>query len=285
MANDKFEFQGKYIIKADLVCVTGLHIGGTEEGVEIGGLENIVIKDPLTDYPYIPGSSLKGKIRGLLEWCVKHKDKIKKDNEEEKEVEQTRVQYMFDKSKKEGKSEAKPCDCGKCDVCIVFGFSADAKAGSLECPSRLTIRDSFPKGTTIYEWKRLMGENIYTEVKMENVIDRITSEATPRPMERVPADSIFEVEMIYDLYKNTDREKMKLIFEGLTLLEDSALGGSGTRGSGKAKFKNFEIKLRSKEYYLTRSPEPVLVDLKGSKTAKDILNKFDEIFKNEEKKK
>jgi len=61
-------FQGKYIITGKIICETGLHIGGTQEGVEIGGIDNIVIRDPLKDTPYIPGSSLKGKLRHLLEW-------------------------------------------------------------------------------------------------------------------------------------------------------------------------------------------------------------------------
>ena len=63
------EFKGKYLIQGKLICETGLHIGGSTEGVEIGGVDNPVIKDPLTEQPYIPGSSLKGKLRHLLEWA------------------------------------------------------------------------------------------------------------------------------------------------------------------------------------------------------------------------
>jgi len=65
----KFQFLGKFIIKGILECVTGTRIGGTQEKFEIGGIDNPVIKDPLTDLPYIPGSSLKGKLRSLLEWA------------------------------------------------------------------------------------------------------------------------------------------------------------------------------------------------------------------------
>src|SRR5512138_1439600 len=61
---------GKLALKAKLKCKTGLHIGGSTTGVEIGGMENPVIKDPLTDKPYIPGSSLKGKLRSLTEWSL-----------------------------------------------------------------------------------------------------------------------------------------------------------------------------------------------------------------------
>src|SRR3990172_7560323 len=62
------QFFGKFVLRGDMLCVTGLHIGGTTTGVEIGGIENPVIKDPRNDEPYIPGSSLKGKLRSLLEW-------------------------------------------------------------------------------------------------------------------------------------------------------------------------------------------------------------------------
>ena len=60
------QFEGKYILRGQIVCVTGLHIGGSTTGIEIGGIENPVIKDPLTEYPYIPGSSLKGKLRNPI---------------------------------------------------------------------------------------------------------------------------------------------------------------------------------------------------------------------------
>jgi CRISPR-associated protein Csm3 len=69
MAQHNFRFQGKFVIKGILECVTGTRIGGTQEKFEIGGIDNPVIKDPLTDLPYIPGSSLKGKLRSLLEWA------------------------------------------------------------------------------------------------------------------------------------------------------------------------------------------------------------------------
>lgn len=51
---------GKYIVTADIELVTGLHIGTSKEEVEVGGLDNPVVKDPFGN-PYIPGSSLKGK--------------------------------------------------------------------------------------------------------------------------------------------------------------------------------------------------------------------------------
>ena len=100
MSNNEYKFNGKYIIKADLRCLTGLHIGGTEEGFEIGGMDNPVIRDPITGYPYIPGSSLKGKMRSLLEWSY---DKVK-----------------IETNNKTKKLNAPPCACGSCDICTTI---------------------------------------------------------------------------------------------------------------------------------------------------------------------
>ena len=140
MSSQVYKYLGKYIIKADLHCLTGLHIGGTDEGFEIGGIDNPVIKDLITGHPYIPGSSLKGKLRSLLEWTTTRKDAVKENNET-KEIERTRVENML--RQKDGKWSAQTCNCGECDVCIVFGTSADTK-GQKE-PTRLSVRDCFPK--------------------------------------------------------------------------------------------------------------------------------------------
>lgn len=269
MSNTNYKFLGKYIIRVDLRCVTGLHIGGTDEGFEIGGMDNPVIKNPITGYPYIPGSSLKGKMRSLLEWA------------------DAKVKFGTDKK---GNPTGKLCDCGTCDICLVFGCSAATEAKE---PTRLTVRDSFPKGLygsegkilpederseTIAEWKANLGEKIYTEVKTENAIDRLTSEANPRSMERVPANSVFEVEMLFDIYKEDDMQKLKKVFEGMTLLEDSSLGGSGSRGSGKVVFENIKTFKRGVAYY-TEGEDEAPVKLNPHKTPRDIHKNFDTLFK------
>lgn len=60
-------FKKNYIIKGEIVCKTGLHIGGSNDNIDIGGTDTVVIRDSVTDLPFIPGSSLKGKLRSLLE--------------------------------------------------------------------------------------------------------------------------------------------------------------------------------------------------------------------------
>ena len=60
-------FKENYIIQGKIVCKTGLHIGGSSDAIDIGGSDNVIIRDPITGNPYIPGSSLKGKLRFLTE--------------------------------------------------------------------------------------------------------------------------------------------------------------------------------------------------------------------------
>jgi CRISPR-associated protein Csm3 len=234
--NLDLEFKGKYIITGRIICETGLHIGGTIEGFEIGGVENIVIRDPLTEWPYIPGSSLKGKLRYLLEWNL---GKI------EKHPKQDIYTAHF---------------CGECDACIIFGPSSDETEIKMKAgPSRLTVRDAFPTKRTVENWEKILGEDVYTEVKTENTIDRVTSEANPRQLERVPAGSEFELEMIFDIYKDSDTQLLKSLFTAMHLLENSYLGGSGTRGSGKVKFADIEIVFRPKVYYFNKTAEQLIL--------------------------
>jgi len=256
-------FQGKYFITGKLVCETGLHIGGTAEGFEIGGLDNPVIKDRLSDYPYIPGSALKGKLRHWLEWSLGENSFTNKPH------------HFI-----EEKASFQPCSCGRCEACVLFGTTPEPPKGYAEVkeqenlgfagihkikeqkdgqevetsyritgPSRLTVRDSFPTTETIARLKQFLGENVYTELKTENALDRVTAEANPRTIERVPAGSEFFFEMIVDIYRDQDKKLINKLFEAMLLLENSALGGQGTRGHGKIKFADVRITYRSLDYY------------------------------------
>jgi len=55
-------------IQGQIELVSGLHIGSGNTEMHIGGTDNPVIKNPVNNQPYIPGSSLKGKMRSLMEW-------------------------------------------------------------------------------------------------------------------------------------------------------------------------------------------------------------------------
>jgi len=220
------QFQANFILKGTISCETGLHIGGTSEGIEIGGLENIVIRDPKTDLPFIPGSSLKGKMRTLLELSYR-------DSSE----------YII-------KNKGEPCKCGKCIPCKIFGSSAPDNKTSKDDdnrqqgPTRLVVRDSF---TTAVK--------LETELKSENTINRITSEAMPRSMERVPRGTEFKFEMIFSVYEDDDYRNFLKLLDSMKLLEDSYIGGSGTRGYGQIQFKDISILKRLAEYYTSGAKE------------------------------
>src|SRR6476659_3207077 len=65
----KLKLAGKLILSGELHCETGLHIGAGKGSLEIGGADNPVVKDAF-GLPDIPGSSLRGKIRSLLEQAL-----------------------------------------------------------------------------------------------------------------------------------------------------------------------------------------------------------------------
>jgi CRISPR-associated protein Csm3 len=245
MAQHNFRFQGKFVITGILECVTGTRIGGTQEKFEIGGIDNPVIKDPLTGLPYIPGSSLKGKLRSLLEWAREAKA----------------VQVPHPKHK-----AFTACHCGECVACRLFGVASDETEVRLKAgPTRLTVRDAFPtgyeailqekeppEGTTVQRWWEMLGEGIGTELKSENFINRLTAEANPRTMERVPAGSEFQVEFVMDVYDaNGDKDLLEALAEAMKLLEHSALGGSGSRGYGRVRFKGLKVEWFPVTYYRT----------------------------------
>ncbi|MFZ2071654.1 MAG: type III-A CRISPR-associated RAMP protein Csm3 [Halobacteriota archaeon] len=237
-------FESNILIKGKIVCLTGLHVGGVAETTEIGGTDSPVILDRLNNVPIIPGSSLKGKIRALLE-------------------------LNTDKYKENG--EVHSCDDLKCPICLIFGRGAteEVKAG----PTRLIVRDAVPIEETKEEWDK--NEDLFhgTEIKGENWINRITSAATPRFIERVPAGSKFDFEMVYSIYqKKEDFDRLKKLFEGMCLLEDSYLGASGTRGYGKIRFEDLEFKQKTKQDYQEGNDWKVVEGAKELKTPSAILS-------------
>ena len=237
------KFVGKYILVSKLECVTGLHIGGSTTGLEIGGLDNPVIKDTTTERPFIPGSSLKGKLRSLLEW-----------------------KWGLIKGTGEKEDKFTPYDCENLSqrdealwLARLFGPHSNTsvvrqKAG----PTRLTVRDSFLTQTTLDDFKLKLGANTYTEVKTENVLDRVTSDATPRPMERVPKGAQFETCMILDVYEmqpdTPSKKLLESLLTALSMLEHSSLGGGGSRGSGQVAFSDIQITWRSAQDYASGNP-------------------------------
>lgn len=229
MSERKIQLKGRAFITFDIVAKTGLHIGGSDAGVEIGGVDKTVIRDKLTNRPYIPGSSLKGKMRSLLE-----KYKGLKQN---KRIGQGFIHTCEDKG-----------EYDDCPVCQVFGVPGELKFST---PTRLVVRDIFLSEDSAKKLENAQTDLPYTEVKTEVSIDRVTSAANPRQMERVPAGAIFDhAEMVFSLYEGEgcsaqkDLERLGVLLEAMQLVEDDYIGGLGSRGSGKVAFTNIRVSLR-----------------------------------------
>lgn len=206
-------------ITATLVLRSGLHIGAGKDAIEIGGIDSPVVKNPFTLEPYIPGSSVKGKLRSLLEWTLDC-------------IEDNGAVWGSDK---EGFKSGKYTTTDP--ILRIFGTThKEWTAG----PTRLTVRDVHMER----DWaEKILDQGLgLTEEKTEVSIDRIQGKAAamgPRRMERVPAGARFELEMIFRVFAidgdngETDRACLNRLLEGLKLMERDALGGSGSRGYGR----------------------------------------------------
>ena len=208
-------------IKAKLVLQTGLHIGAGDSEMHIGGIDNSVIKHPLTQSPYIPGSSLKGKIRTLLEWrsgAVQSAPLTLKD---------------ISKNPEEVKN-----------ILRLFGISGDTKNSEQEVAEIGVSRLAFWDCALNEAWEKAIRDDnqLLTEAKSENTIDRITSTAgNPRQTERVPAGAEFDFKLTLRQFEGDKPELLDLVLKGLKLLELDSLGGSGSRGYGKVKFTELTV--------------------------------------------
>ena len=208
-------------IKAKLVLQTGLHIGAGDSEMHIGGIDNSVIKHPLTQSPYIPGSSLKGKIRTLLEW--------------RSGAVQSAPLTLKDVSK--NPEEVK-------NILRLFGISGDTKNSEQEVAEIGVSRLAFWDCALNEDWEKAIRDDnqLLTEAKSENTIDRITSTAgNPRQTERVPAGAEFDFKLMLRQFEGDKPELLDLVLKGLKLLELDSLGGSGSRGYGKVKFTELTV--------------------------------------------
>ena len=211
-------------ITGKLILKTGLHIGAGDTEMRIGGTDNPVVKDPLTGQPYIPGSSLKGKIRSLLEW--RH-GLITFDG----------APYSFKHLVKDENNAAGGT------LIRLFGGAPEnddkvkALAGKLG-PTRLAFWDCRLND----DWKQQVADvrNLLTiEAKSENSINRIAGVAdNPRFTERVIAGAEFDFTLTLKVID--DEDLMPMLLDGLKLLERDSLGGSGSRGYGKVEFRGLK---------------------------------------------
>lgn len=201
---------GKIIITANLKLLSGLHISSGNDFAAIGAVDTTTVRDKLTKEPYIPGSSLKGKMRYLLA-CYKSSTSALVD-----------IKYEDDEIKR------------------LFGDSASGIKSRLQFSDTKFNKDSKEK------IKNIETDLYLTEIKFENTISRISGVANPRQIERVVAGSEFDFKLVYNIENIDELEKdidnIYMLFE---LLKDDYLGGHGTRGYGRVDFENLSYEYKN----------------------------------------
>ncbi len=250
-AQTELKLIGKLILEGVMHCETGLHVGAGKGSLEIGGSDNPVVKDSF-GRPYVPGSSLRGRIRSLLEQATGLA---------------VPSELVFLSKKKGQEVRIHQSDRPDDEICLLFGRSpgrmekvgGDYIESNHASPARLSVFDAPLDIESITQQMRENLDDELTEVKSENSIDRITSQANIRTLERVPAGARFHIRFVVDMLCPEDAPLLALLVQGLRLLEDDALGGGGSRGSGRVRFANLKLAWRSKDYYATGAPESDLV--------------------------
>ena len=250
-ASTQLKLVGKLILEGELHCQTGLHIGAGKGSLEIGGADNPVVKDSF-GHPYVPGSSLRGRLRSLLEQA--HGVAVPSE-------------LVFLSRRKGQEVRIHQSDRPGDEICLLFGRNAgrmektsgDVLESNHASPSRLAVCDAPLDQDSITPQMRENLDDELTEVKSENAIDRITSQANPRTLERVPAGARFRVRFVVDILCEEDKVLVGLLTEGLRLLEDDSLGGGGSRGSGRVNLAKLRLVWRGRGFYASGAPETELL--------------------------
>jgi CRISPR-associated protein Csm3 len=225
---------GRLILSGDIRLLTGTRVGGAQGALSIGGVDLPVIRNPTDGRPYLPGSSLKGKMRSLSEKLTGAPQNWPIRSQEPKvviHVAQSEEEYNI------------------FWVNPIYGVMGNAGPW-MSAPNRLIVRDAPLSSASAAALESAKTDQPYTEVKWEAAIDRVTSAATPRQIERVPAGAVFSpMELVFNLYLPEDVTLFAHMVTGLQLVEDDYIGGHGSRGSGKVKFENLKLVCRSGASY------------------------------------
>lgn len=223
-----------HTITATLTVVTGLRVGGSQETMEISGLDNPIVRNPANAEPYIPGSSIKGRMRSLAEWYFGELPGLWTQN----------PKHFGDVTQPDPQAR----------TARVFGLPAKSvgqqasdaeKKAYTRGPTRLVVRDAH----LAQAWRdQFRAGRPVTEVKSENSINRLTSMANPRPMERVLPGVQFEVEMLFRVFDvdgdggaGDEQDFKDVLLVAMKLAEADALGGGSSRGNGKFRLDGLKL--------------------------------------------
>jgi CRISPR-associated protein Csm3 len=194
----------KEIKKIEIEILTGLHIGAGNDTVQICGVDSSVIKHPVSSLPYIPGSTIKGKIRCLLETEGGYSELDDTIND----LFGPTSEYL--KTKKDDKQY-------------------------IQKPTRIIFRDlSLDQESK----EKFTSGEIVTEFKTEIKIDRdkgTAKDGALRTIERVPPTVKFKGDVLIRYFDGELENTMSILNKGFELLNNDYLGGSGSRGYGAVK--------------------------------------------------
>lgn len=300
---------GKVRLQGTIAIKTGLHIGGGGETLDIGGIDKPIIRDPLTRQPYLPGSSIKGKLRAIMERLL-NKPLNRPGGTGTYRYESDDLEDGFS----EINGQIIPYEgASTCQVSRVFGSTggpsgrgnktwiktSTVQAQKLEeketriidgesytstvgrnSPARLIVRDCHLVDRSAEELKRIDTGLYMTEWKFENGLDRVTAAANPRQIERVSAGSLFNFELVYTVENAAQvQEDLKNLALAIAILEDDALGGHGSRGYGKIEFQDFRLSYR--DYRRLTEITETTIELEGEplvmKTTQELLRNFGQV--------
>lgn len=264
-ARTTLKLEKKIIIEGQIKLLTGMHIGASSIGLEIGGTDKVVVRNPLDGKPYIPGSSLKGKMRSLLEKVNGKVNIAQEDVKDEKGV-------VVGK-----KYKGEICQKPEEDIVQLFGYPAEVGTSyEFSAPTRLIVRDADLTEASFNKLEKSESTDMYlTEIKTETSIDRLTSAANPRSFERVPAGAEFNFQFIVDIYDvdilctgtgedNKTRESrfLELMRQAMELIEMDYIGGQGTRGYGQVKINVSDVKVKTADCYINNTAAQSNIEFK-----------------------
>jgi CRISPR-associated protein Csm3 len=300
----KRELKGYLKIMMKITTKTGLmirmpiqaqafKIGGADQYPIITSRKYLINNEEIElEVPYIPGSSLKGRVRSLLEIAY-GKNLYTTDQKIWQHVRGTKLMNSNDFYRDVVE---------RCPIDDLFGWAAanysqikehlsktdNAEQKSIDflfsnlAPTRLLFDDFYPSKETV---EKLKAKSIadFLEEKSENRIDRITSAADPRTFPRVKPGVEFEgtvTMLIFDIDKDHLKKYLETFANGLKLVEDTYLGSSGSRGYGRVGFEDIVIelfKINKTQDGISVVKQPTIAKLSN---LEDLRSKLDEIAEN-----
>ncbi|MEM2841530.1 MAG: CRISPR-associated RAMP protein Csx7 [Candidatus Bathyarchaeia archaeon] len=220
------KLEERVIINGTLTLLTPLHIGSPKTEIDLEKVDMPVLKDT-QGQPYIPGSSLKGKIRSEAERIAR----------------------------KEGKTVCTPPNtkkmCGTitpnnlCICCRIFGTAGE----NMSVASKVRFRDAYPHARVIE-----------TMTRAGIAMDRergVVAQGALYSIEAIPQGTRFGFEMVTE---NLAKDEWKLLKAAINSFADAGLGGSVSRGMGKVKLDLESASRRTSKFYLGEEKERNLTD-------------------------